>query len=64
MNLSLLQKLFENELRNYSNEKQNTQFFDVNDHDFMKNVSEKSFENIFDQKSSNQNDSFEMLFVN
>ena len=30
----------------------------------MKNVSKKLFENTFDQKLSNQNDLFEMLFVN
>ena len=41
--------------------KQNTQFLEIKNHDFMKNVSKKSLENTFDQKSSNQNDS---LLVN
>ena len=60
----ILQKLIENESKNCSKEKQNTQFFEIKNHDLMNNVSKKSFENIFDQKSSKQNDLFKILFVN
>ena len=49
----ILQKLIENELRNCSKKEQNTQSFEIKNHDFMKDVSKKSFEVIFDQKSSN-----------